>query len=97
MKIYGEISDPYVIIGGHLYQVYQDVGVGGVLEIDSMKKTITLYDADGTVTNVFFARDKDSYIFEKIPAGTSDIEYPADENFYFDIAIYMKRGAPVWI
>lgn len=96
MKIYGYVQNPYVIIAGHLYQVNINVNTGAYLEIDSMKKTITTVEADGGKTNVFYARDKDSYIFEKIPSGTSEILYPDDEDFYMDIAIYMKRGAPKW-
>lgn len=96
MKIYGYVQNPYVIIAGHLYQVNINVNTGAYLEIDSMKKTITTVEADGGKSNVFYARDKDSYIFEKIPSGTSEILYPDDEDFYMDIAIYMKRGAPKW-
>lgn len=94
LKIYGPCTDPEITIGGHLYAVENiEVGEGEYVEINSLDKTITLVSAT-EVENVFFARNKDSYIFEKIPAGTSEVDY---NELDFDLILYLKRGAPKWI
>lgn len=92
--IYGACTNPAVYISGHKYQVNCDIDENQYLTIDSVGKTITLTKNDGTVLNKFSSRDKDSYIFEKIPAGSSIVTWEGD--FGFDIVIIEERSEPKW-
>jgi hypothetical protein len=94
MNIFGACSNPAVYVSGHLYQVNCDVAEGEYLTIDSVSKTITVTAIDGTVTNVFNLRNKDSYIFEKIPSGKSAVTW--EGNYGFDITILEERSEPKW-
>ena len=93
--IYGACKDPAVYVEGHLYQVGCEVGVGEYLTIDSVSKKITLTAVDGTVTNVFNLRNRDSYIFEKIPPGKTVVTWEGD--FGVDITLLEERSEPKWI
>lgn len=92
--IYGACVNPSITIGGHKYQVNCTIESGGYLTIDSVAKTIALTDASGAVTNVFNSRNKQSYIFEKIPSGTSSVTW--DGSFGFDIILLDERSEPKW-
>lgn len=96
MTIYGYVSKPTLYIAGHEYTVSVDVEAGEYLTIDSMNKTITLTKNDGTKINCFSKRKRDSYIFEKIPAGVNDITSP-NQNIAFDITLLEERSEPKWI
>ena len=92
--IYGACSNPALYVNGHLYQVNCDVGENEYLTIDSVSKKVYLTANDGTVTNVFNLRNKDSYIFEKIPSGKSAVTWEGD--YGFDITILEERSEPKW-
>lgn len=92
--VYGPVSEPAVYINGHLYQVRCVVGEGEYLTIDSVLKKIFLTQNDGTVENKFNLRNRDSYIFQKIPVGTSEISW--DGEFGFDIVLLEERSEPKW-
>ena len=94
MIIYGACSDPAVYVSGHLYQVNCDVAEGEYLTIDSVSKKITLTAIDGTVTNVFNLRNKDSYIFKKIQPGSNTVTW--DGDFGIDITLLEERSEPKW-
>lgn len=94
LMINGTCSHPTVYIGGHAYKVGCNVGEGEYLTIDSVSKTATLTARDGTQTNVFNLRDKDSYIFEKIPSGKSSVAWSGD--FSFEIVLLEERSEPKW-
>lgn len=94
LMINGVCSHPTVYIGSHAYKVGCDVGEGEYLTIDSVSKTATLTARDGTQTNVFNLRDKDSYIFEKIPSGKSSVAWSGD--FSFEIVLLEERSEPKW-
>ncbi len=95
MTIYGECRYPAVYVSGHLYKVNCDVGVGEYLTIDSVSKKIFVTAIDGTTTNVFNLRNRDSYIFEKIPAGQNTVIWEGD--FGVDITLLEERSEPKWI
>lgn len=95
MTINGACVDPAIHIGDHLYQVYCTVNEGEYLTIDSTSKTIILTANDGTQTNVFNSRNKDSYIFEKIQSGKNVVSWPG--TFTFEIIILEERSEPRWI
>ncbi len=92
--IYGFVSNPTLYIGGHEYTVNTEVGTGEYLTIDSVNKTIVLTKYNGEKVNCFNARNKKSYVFEKIPAGSSVITSP--NQISFDITLLEERGEPKW-
>ena len=94
MIIYGACKDPAVYVSGHLYHVECEVGVGEYLTIDSVSKKITITAVDGTVTNVFNMRNRESYIFEKIPSGSNTVTWEGD--FGLDITLLEERSEPKW-
>lgn len=94
MIIYGACSNPAVYVAGHLYQVNCEVGAGEYLTIDSIKKKIFLTAKDGTVTNMFNLRNRDSYIFEKIPSGQNTVIWEGD--FGIDVILLEERSEPKW-
>ena len=100
LVIYGPAVNPYVIVGDNRYQVNTTVPSGGYLTVDGRDKSIMLTLADGTVQNVFSSGVRGggagggSYIFEKVPAGTSEVTY--DGSFGFDLGWYEEEGEPPW-
>lgn len=94
MIIYGACSNPVVYVNGHGYQVNCDVAVGEYLTIDSVSKTITLTAIDGSKTNKFNLRNRDSYVFEKIKPGSNTVTWEGD--FGVDITLLEERSEPKW-
>lgn len=94
LVIYGACVNPAITIGDHLYQVKCTVNHGEKLVIDSREKTITIIDSARNETNVFNLRNRDSYIFRKIPAGNVAVSY--DGEFDFDVVLYEERSEPKW-
>lgn len=92
--IFGQCSSPEITIAGHSYKVNCEVGTNEYLTIDSTTKRIFITKNDGTIVNQFSARDKTSYIFEKIPAGVNDVTWSGD--FSFDIVLLDERSEPTW-
>lgn len=95
ITIYGAAVNPEIVIGGHAYKVNVTVADGEYLVIDSAHKTITLHGSRGKRENVFHARSKSSYIFEKIPPGTSELILGGD--FSASVKIYEERSEPLWM
>ena len=95
MKIYGACGSPVVTIAGHNYAVDVDLETSEYLTINSVNKTIIKTKADGSTENCFNLRDKSSYIFEKIPAGESNVA--SNSSFLFDITLLEERSEPKWI
>lgn len=94
MVIYGVCSNPAVYVSGHLYQVNCEVAEGEYLTIDSVEKKIFLTSNDGTVSNRFNLRNRDSYVFEKIPPGQNIVSWEGD--FGVDIILLEERSEPKW-
>ncbi len=92
--IYGACLNPVIYIGGHKYSIATGVENEEYLEIDSREKTIYKVQPDGMRTNAINYRDRDNYIFKKIPSGVVPISW--DNNFGFDITIYDERSEPLW-
>ena len=59
-----------------------------------MSKKIYVTAIDGTITNVFNLRSRDSYIFDKIAPGMSSVTW--DGNFGVDITLLEERSEPKW-
>ena len=94
LRIYGEATNPAVIINGHTYTVNGTIGKMETLLIDSTNKTITLTTAAGKKINWFDKRGREEYIFEPIPAGQSTVTWAG--NFGFDLTVVEKRSEPKW-
>lgn len=92
--IYGACSDPSISINDHVYQVECDVLENEYLTIDSAQKKIYVTTNNGTIVNKFNDRNKASYIFEKIAAGTNIVTWTG--AFGFDVILMEERSEPKW-
>lgn len=93
--IHGVVENPAVVIGGHTYQVNATINEGDYVTIDSQRKTITLTRSDGSTENLFNSRNRNSYIFEKIPVGESQLLLSGE--FSIEIILLEERSEPKWI
>jgi hypothetical protein len=94
LLIYGEVTNPAIVIGGHIYAINGTIGAGETLLIDGIAKTITLTTATGKKVNWFDKRARDNYIFEPIPAGQNTVSWTG--TFGFNLTIIEKRSEPKW-
>lgn len=92
--IYGAVSNPAIHIAGHTYQVNYTIEDNEYLIVDSVQKTITLIQRNGTVINCFNYRNRDSYIFEKIPVGNNSVTW--NGLFGFEVILIDERSEPKW-
>lgn len=98
--VYGPAVNPSVRLAGNLYQVDVTVPDGGYMDIDPLRRTITVVAADGTTMDAFSKAHRGSgvgsgeYIFERVPVGTSEISW--DNSFGFDLTLYEEEGEPAW-
>ena len=95
MVIYGPCVDPAIRINGHLHEVITTLADGEYIVVDTKDNSIKKYATDGTASDLFNARNKQSEIFEKIPAGNLAISW--NLSFGFDITLYQERSEPRWI
>lgn len=94
IRIFGACSTPAITIGENTYKVNCEVGENEQLIINSKDKTIQLKQSNGAVVNKFKNRDKEHYIFERIPPGTTNIGW--DGSFGFDVVLIEERSEPKW-
>jgi hypothetical protein len=94
--IFGEVGNPAMFIGNHKYSVDVYVGVNEHLTIDSVNKTVILTRENGEQVNCFNDRDRDFYIFEKIPTGTIPVT-SMNERLQFNLTLLEERSEPKWI
>lgn len=94
MVIYGPCTNPAVYIAGHTYQVNCNVAASEYLTIDSSLKKVFLTSNTGVVTNMFSMRNRESYIFEKIPSGANAVGWSG--AFGFDVILLEERSEPKW-
>ena len=98
--VYGPVVNPSVRLAGNLYQVDVTVPNGGYMDVDPLRRTVTVVAADGTAMDAFSKAHRGSgagsgeYIFERVPAGTSEISW--DNSFGFDLTLYEEEGEPSW-
>lgn len=95
LTISGFVQNPELFIGGHRYVVNVTVGTYETLTIDSSKKTIILTKANKEQVNCFNERNRESYIFEKIPSGYNSITSP-NGQFSFSLTLLEERSEPKW-
>lgn len=99
MRIYGPCTNPYIQIAGNSYRVNVKVPTGGFLEIDSTMGTVEVVSMYGERTNAYNERQRGaegsgSYIFQRIPTGTSPVSW--SNSFNFDLELYDERTIPPW-
>lgn len=94
IHIDGPCTNPKIVIGDNEYLINIDVSNGEKLYINSIEKTVTLYDVVGNTTNAFQYRGTNGYIFERIAAGINDVSW--DGTFQWDITLYQQRSEPKW-
>lgn len=94
IDVFGACTNPAVTINGHVYQVNAALLAGEYLTIDSAQKTVIKTAQDGTKTNLFNFRNKESYIFEQIPPGSNPVTW--DGSFDFNVTILEERSEPKW-
>lgn len=100
MTIYGPCINPAIRIAGHLYELRTVLYDGEYAVVDSstrfsQDRAIYKVQVDGTVMDLFNARNKSSEIWKKIPPGRSMVTWNGD--FGFDIVLFSERGTPSWI
>lgn len=100
LVVYGPAVNPSVRLAGNLYQVDVTVPDGGYMDIDPLRRAVTVVSADGSTMDAFSKAHRGSgagsgeYIFERAPAGTSEISW--DNSFGFDLTLYEEEGEPSW-
>lgn len=95
MEIGGIAHYPQVTIGDNIYSVNCDVGENEFLVINSKNKTIELHHNDARgVENVFRYRNKEHYIFKKIPSGFNPIIWSG--NYTVSVTQLIERSEPKW-
>jgi len=95
MTIFGEVNDPKVYIGDHLYEVNVELSEGEYLVIDSLNKRVYTVNETGEQTNVFASRNASSYIFQPIPAGYNTMSVTPD--CIVSLELLEERSEPEWI
>lgn len=94
MVFFGPCTDPVIYVGGHPYSVACTLEAGEHVTVDSVAKTVMKTAADGTTENLFNARSREAYIFEKIPSGRSAVAW--DDGYGVDITLLEERSEPRW-
>lgn len=100
LEIYGIAADPAIVMGGHIYRVFASVQAGEVLIIDSREKTVKKRKKDGSFENLFYLRDKENYIFQKVKCNNGRTSILFEDNVYrlvFRLTAYVERSRPSWI
>lgn len=92
MVIYGLAVNPRVTINGYSYVLYATIPQGAYVIVDSRQKSVMMYNANGTRTDLFNFRNKTESIFQKIPAGDLDIAW--DSSYGVDITVFRERSEP---
>lgn len=95
LEIFGPVSVPQIYISGHLYSVDVVVEKEEYLTIDSKPRTVILTEKNGRQRNCFNFRNRDSYLFEKIPVGENIIYF--ESAMQLRLTVYDKRGEPKWM
>lgn len=92
MVIYGPATNPRIVINDHVYQILDDLGETEYVIIDSKLATIEKVTASGHKINAFDLRNKESSVFEQLPAETLYLSWLG--TFGFDLTLYEERSEP---
>ena len=99
ITIYGPCINPLIRIAGHVYELQTTLYESEYAIIDSSTRyskdrKIVKVKADGSQEDIFNSRNKDSDIWQKIPAGRSIVSW--NGAFGFDVVLFNERGTPRW-
>ena len=94
MRIYGQCLNPTITIGSVDYSINTTVYTNEILEINSKEKTIIRYLPDGTAIDEFNNRNRNSNVFNKIPAGINTLRHNVTNGI--DIDLIDERSEPLW-
>ena len=94
---HGACEDPTLIAGGKVYRVYTALEEGEYLTINSIEKTIVKTKANGEKVNEFSRRDRENYIFEKMPATDGRTLMQWQEGCIVSVRSFTERSEPKWI
>ena len=92
--IYGEATNPYIIIDDILIGINAAISEGEYIVVDVAARTVYKVDGSGQKTNLFNSRTKENSIFQKIKPGTHKVIWPG--TFGFDIKLNEERREPKW-
>ena len=95
ISIQGYVNRPVVQIGENVIAVDVEVPHGANLQVDSSAKTAILTLADGTMINVFGARDPDYYLFARIPSGNNIVTW--NGSYMWEVKMLEERSEPRWL
>lgn len=95
ISIQGYVNRPIVQIGENVIAVDVEVPHGANLQVDSSAKTAILTLADGTMINVFGARDPDYYLFARIPSGNNIVTW--NGSYMWEVKMLEERSEPRWL
>lgn len=77
-----------------MYAVNVPVEVDEYLEINCREKIIETVQSDGKRTSVINYRNRENYIFQKIPSGVVAVTW--NNDFGFDLTLFDERSEPKW-
>lgn len=81
----------------HTYRVYTTVEQGEYLTVDSREKKIYLTKINGEVINKYSDRDRNNYIFEKMPVENGISRIISEPEYLITVTAYVERSEPMWI
>ena len=79
------------------YQVFTKLEIGEYLAVDSYDKTIIKTKVNGEEINEFGKRDRQHYIFDKMPVNGGNSIIIFEPNSIVSITAYVERSEPKWI
>lgn len=94
---HGPVINPVVVCGGNVYRVFTVLEEGETLTVNSLSKKIYKTKVNGEVINEFSKRDRDHYIFNKMPATSGSTYVEHTEGTIVSIRSFTERSEPKWI
>lgn len=93
----GPAINPMVIVEGNVYRVFTTIGRAETLTINSLDKEIYHTSVRGRKTNQFMNRDREHYVFEKMPAVNGISKVVWQTGHVVSIKAFTERSEPRWI
>jgi hypothetical protein len=92
----GACENPTLSIAGNTYEVQTSIDNGELIIVDALERTIVTRDKFGNETSIFDkgVRGEGCYIFQSIPAGTSNVIW--DGSYPVEVKLYEERRVPYW-
>lgn len=93
--VHGPCIDPIITIGNQIYEVNIELKESEYMIINSINKKLQKVLEDGTKESAFTYRNRDFYIYKKIPEGVHNVLW--NGLFNFSITLFDERSEPKWI